>query len=133
MTRLKSDEAQAAKPRPHILFVMAGECKASVVSRQALRSKSNELRPTDDLGHGDLGHFNNITHTPAIGALIADGVTLSAYCKIVMLSRFCRASVSLTLESITLADTFKICSPSRKMPQYRCRLGRILLKTAASC
>ena len=88
MTRLKSDEAQAAKPRPHILFVMAGECKASVVSRQALRSKSNELCPTDDLGHGDLGHFNNITHTPAIDALIADGVTLSAYCKIVMLSRF---------------------------------------------
>ena len=87
--RLKSDEAQAAKPRPHILFVMAGECKASVVSRRALCSESNELCLTDDLGHGDVGHFNGgKTHTPAIDALIADGVTLSSYCNLVMLSRF---------------------------------------------
>ena len=58
---------QSALRRPHLLFVMA-----------------------DDLGHGDLGHFNGgRTHTPAIDALIADGLTLSAY------------------------YTFKICSPSR--------------------
>ena len=53
--------------RPHVLFVMA-----------------------DDLGHGDLGHFNGgRTHTPAIDELIADGLTLASY------------------------YTFKICSPSR--------------------
>lgn len=53
--------------RPHLLFVMA-----------------------DDLGHGDLGHFNGgRTHTPTIDGLIADGLTLASY------------------------YTFKICSPSR--------------------
>ena len=59
------------------------------MSSRALCSKSNELCLTDDLGHGDVGHFNGgKTHTPAIDALIADGVTLSSYCKMVMLSRF---------------------------------------------
>ena len=34
----------------------------------------------DDLGHGDLGHFNaNRSHTSAINQLIANGITLSSY------------------------------------------------------